>query len=343
MKTFTTITPFLLVSAACGGEMTTGLGADTGTPSTDGGPPPRQPLDWPEEPPGFTWVQLIPRHPIDPDDLSEKPVYDVVAGGHDRSIRAPLDHDRPPEDNRSWRLVDFFCGVEAGENEIRCGEPGLVNVSREGWFPGVYPVSPGAEIKHISVSDRLICLLDEFGDVTCTGEAMDDTPPGPFRLVRAGVSNACALDTRGRVHCWGRDGTHVFNRHRFVGLAFPGSLYRETACFLDDAARVHCVEFVEGREPEETSLLPSPMNGWHSIFGPWQVEQCGIQASDGEIVCMNESSGRRVPTILTHAPRARGVHFNFDHGCLIDADGHLFCYREDGSRVMNVPETLPPR
>lgn len=204
---------------------------------------------------------------------------------------------------------------------------------------------------------------------TETGETADTGVEGPNRWVKVsmGMGNACALDARGAVTCWGSDRGTLFKE--VAGEWSDLSIFGDYGCLLDLDGYPHCVG-----EPERGDLgqMSPPDEPLLSVSSSW-FQSCGLRM-DRTIACwgwewemqaeridgeyLEVSAGHYLTCGLTAENEVRcwGINERLynpalpeghtwvqvaaggTHACALDDEGRIFCWSDD---TWDVPP--PPR
>lgn len=206
--------------------------------------------------------------------------------------------------------------------------------------------TPFTEVSLVATGDMHTCISTTDGTVYCWGDdefgqvGGGTASPGPLPPTRvlatssfdgakshlvAGFGHTCALQTIGRLWCWGRN----FDGNLGVG---------------DREHRAQPTLVLIGTEfdPQPTWTAVSASNGWHT---------CAI--GDGLLYCFGDHNDGRLGVVsaekvVTPARvlgdidfRAESVAAGVRHTCARRDDGQLFCFGTSASGELGVGEIAP--
>lgn len=336
------------------------LGCGNG-PAMDPDPTPMEPLpdpiDWPQEPEGFTWMSVIPRHWSDPN-------LALVVGGNGRSAR--LEYQRHLQyssladivvANPNWRHFDYPCGIEADSQTVLCTPDTEATPETVAIVDALHGLQ--GPYRHISTGRGVACLLDDYGRVSCFGPSSPGPIPedtGPVAQVGASEDYACVLTLDRRAFCWGRRGGLWLEGGPFEDLKvtdytpeFPHDPiyphFRGAACALNGQGELSCVRFhrdgIRVDHPSRhTVRFTDPdrplheLTGWLSL-GDADNYICGVYEKYPDPLCIPLNREQR-PHRYSEARQFR----EFNLSCYIDLDGRVGCNHGDFSDSTLGPSSI---
>ncbi len=218
------------------------------------------------------------------------------------------------------------------DGEVRCwggndrGQLGLGTSGYEAGSTTPVPVLDLGASEHVSGGDDLTCAVRAGGGVSCWGSndlgQLGAGDPGPGELatlpvpvvglenvvaIVAGANNhACALDTPGRVHCWGGNAS--------------GQL---------------------GNGTNESSNVPTDVVGVNDAvaLAAGYAHSCALRAG-GTVVCWGVNSLGRLgngtlenanaPTTVLDLTDAAAIAVGATHSCAVRQNGSVVCWGENG-------------
>ena len=181
----------------------------------------------------------------------------------------------------------------------------------------------------VACGEKHACVLMDDGSIRCWGQwvGYPITPParpGPYSAIDAGFYQ-CALDPRGVIACWDRNGPVGAPEGTFVALSAGWGL----ACGLTSDGAARCRDLTDGTAAVDPPPSPEPLRlvriGWS---GP-----CGLRLSDGSPICWAQS-----PAVTPPAEPLTALAVGAGHACGVRGDGSLVCWGEPGG----TPSTLVP-
>jgi alpha-tubulin suppressor-like RCC1 family protein len=254
------------------------------------------------------------------------------------------------------------CGV-AVEDGVYCwGGNDRGQTGRAGGTPIPWRIAGSESLVDVSGGFQHTCALSREGDAYCWGgntQGEVATPgtnpsatPGsvPFVYVGAGQWFNCALTTQGSAYCWGE------NRSGQLGIGVSDSGEHPSPVPVVGGLRFQVLDVGSSQVCGATE---SEVYCWGQYFGPTPrliatlaltalsvggAQACGI-ARNQRVHCWGygyRGDGSKPPLLDVGPPgpvqvfffgSARAIASGWRHACLLDADGVVYCWGENGTRT----------
>ena len=190
-----------------------------------------------------------------------------------------------------------------------------------------HPSVSSARFRRVSVGD-FSCGIDEAKQVICWGGSPFSTEPpdGAFKDLSVGACQACAVDTDGRIQCWGcppGDG----------GVVPPEGTFSAVSVGYDHICGLRVDGTVSCSGMDDTTLVP--VGSFRSVVSGLGAS-CGIERSSGSgnVKCWgrNDLGQGTPPSVMASTLGAGAYHF-----CAISSEGLLRCWGRDIGGLSGAP------
>jgi hypothetical protein len=173
--------------------------------------------------------------------------------------------------------------------------------------------------KIVSAGHSHTCVVDSTDAVVCWGdddEGQSSSPAGIFSSISANGYHTCGIDSIGSVVCWGYD--HFGQSSPPVGTfsSIDAGFYH--TCGIDSSDAVACWG-------DNSYGQSSPPAGTFYSIAAGNDHTCGIDSSDSVVCWGDDAYGQSSPPVGTFSSVAAG----YDHTCGIDSSGAVACWGDD--------------
>ena len=202
----------------------------------------------------------------------------------------------------------------------RSGDAGEVGTVRPGF------AESDAEFRHVAAARHHTCAVETSGRVVCWGrntKDQSDPPQGTFQQIAGGHQSSCGLMNDKTVTCWGGSGVPS-------GAWQPGETFRHISvgvhdvCGITTSGELKCSTHVGDSSPLAAGKVE------HVDMG--RPYNCAITEA-GELACWGST---RDPEPLPTGP-FQHVSVGMEHGCAVRTNGDVTCWGEDRNGEASPP------
>lgn len=231
------------------------------------------------------------------------------------------------------------------------------------------PVGGFDDVVQVELSSETRCVVRKSGVVHCTGanrrgqlgagrreQELKTWPPvlglGPVRSLALGSGTACAIETSGRVLCWGdnrsgQTGSHVAYADEANDLVRPSevpqakgaralSLTNTSSCALLATGSLGCWGEPFAFAPNNPSPISEERRkpvvldhlGAFELIRENSVGRCGL-TQEGGVVCLGNVDFVRPDErgmVLPLIPASKHLAMSDSHACAVTRDGAVWCF-----------------
>ncbi len=225
------------------------------------------------------------------------------------------------------------------------------------------PLALAAAVAILSAcADR---LTSDAGPLGPSSPRLTVIPSTPYTLIDGGQSHACALDSSGQAHCWGRNAAGTLGDSTAANSSVPVNVFQpglsftylssgsQHNCALTSSGQAYCWGYnADGRLGDSTLVMPLipvavlPLGGVaFTTVSAGGMHTCGLN-SGGQAYCWgNNAWGQIGDSTTTYAASPTAVHQSGvtytqvaagnNHSCALDGgSGQAYCWGYGGSGAL---------
>jgi hypothetical protein len=187
---------------------------------------------------------------------------------------------------------------------------------------------PRGRFVEVAGGNDVMCAIDTAGRLTCWGERhqiVEHVPDETFQAISLATLHACGLTTAGQLRCWGSDHTKPPPPGRFATVTAGTA-----SCALDADRKASCWG----------ERVPAPPAGPVRAIASGMATTCWLDEA-GALACAR--TWGYVDDHVETDPPPLGQAFTqvvlgYEHGCALAQDGRASCWGRDTAGETRAPE-----